>query len=709
MKMKMYPIRGVFAGKIIFSMLLLCTQFYVLQAQNTPLSLNGRLKLVGNQLCNEQGKAIQLRGMSSHGLQWFGNCMNNSSINALSKDWGADIVRAAMYVDEGGYLSNKQGMINKVNEMAAAAQQNGMYCLIDWHILNPGNPAVHVDDAKDFFRQMAQKYAGQKHILYEICNEPNNIDWGTVKWYAQQIIPIIRQYDSEAIIIVGTPTWSGEPMLAANDPITGGWAHNLMYTFHFYAGSHYNQSYLDGVLKRIPVFVTEWGTSNASGNGGNDYNNAQKWMDFLRGGNSSGIKVSWCNWSFSDKAESSAALNGGSCNSGQWNNTTYDGTWVKNHMLSPADDFGTTNTGGGSTGNSSGVTINGTTVIQAESYSDMSDVKTEATTDAGGGLDVGYINQGSWMKYSKITFPATGNYIVQYRVASVGGAKLSMDLNAGTIQLGAVNIPSTGGWQNWTTVTQTVHVNAGTYDVGIFAQTGNWNINWFSITSNAPITIQAENYSAMSDVQKQPTTDAGGGENVGYINQGSWMKYDKINFPVTGNYTVQYRVASVGGGKLSMDLNAGTIQLGSVNIPSTGGWQNWTTVTQTIHVNAGTYDVGIFAQTAGWNINWFTITPANSARTADDAQLADVTSDYNGFAAAAYFEVYPNPATDVLNLQATFNTVGGAIQIIDATGNVVLNTMCQSATISLSALPVGIYTLVYSKDGNKFVKRFVKN
>ena len=708
MKNNIYPTRGVFGGKIIFSLILLLTQFYVLKAQNTPLSLNGRLKLNGNQLCNEHGKAIQLRGMSSHGLQWFGNCMNGASVNALAKDWGADIVRAAMYVDEGGYLSNRGGMINKVNEIASLAEQNGMYCLIDWHILNPGNPANHVDDAKDFFRQMAQKYAGQKHILYEICNEPNNVSWGTVKWYAEQIIPIIREYDKEAIIIVGTPTWSGEPMYAANDPITGGWAYNLMYTFHFYAGSHYNQSYLDGILKRIPIFVTEWGTSNASGNSGNDYNNAQKWMDFLRGGNSAGIKVSWCNWSFSDKGESSAALNGGACNNGQWNNTTYDGTWVKNHILSPADDFGTTNTSGGS-GSTGGTTINGS-LIQAENYSHMSDVQTQATTDAGGGLNVGYINIGSWMAYNKITFPASGIYTVEYRVASLSGGRLSMDLNAGTIQLGAINVPATGGWQNWITITQTINVNAGTYNVGIFAPAGGWNINWFRIISNTPVTIQAENYSDMSDVQKQATTDAGGGLNVGYINKNSWMKYSRINFPVTGNYTVQYRVASVSGGRLSMDLNAGSIQLGAINVPATGGWQNWTTITQTIHVNAGIFDVGIFAQAGGWNINWFTITPAASAANARYAtdDDANVRSDYSASIPSAYFELFPNPATDIIEIEASFDAAGGSIEIMDATGKVVM-TGVYSASINVAVLPAGIYTLIYTKNGDKKLKRFVKN
>jgi len=122
-------------------------------------------------------------------------------------------------------------------------------------------------------------------------------------------------------------------------------------------------------------------------------------------------------------------------------------------------------------------------------------------------------------------------------------------------------------------------------------------------------TIQAESYSAMSGVQVEPTTDAGGGSNVGYIETGDWMAYPAVNIPTSGTYKVEYRVASQnGGGRLSLDVNAGANVLGYLDIPSTGGWQNWTTISHNVTINAGTYNFGIFAQSGGWNINWFRIT-----------------------------------------------------------------------------------------------------
>ena len=324
--------------KHISSFLMMST---VAHAQSpTPVAANGRLKLVGRQLSNESGKAIQLRGMSSHGLQWFGQCYTAGAVQTLATQWGADVFRAAMYVDEGGYTSNPAGLRATVDNIVDWTEQNGIYCVIDWHILNPGDPNIHLNEAKQFFQIMAQKHAGKKHVIYEICNEPNGVSWSSVKSYAEQVIPIIRQYDSEAIILVGTPNWSGTPGDVISNPLTGANAYNVMYTFHFYAGSHYSQNYIDDVLKSVPLFVSEWGTSNYSGNGGNDYVNGQNWINLMAGQNSSGIKVSWCNWSFCDKDESSAALAPGACGNNGWNNTSQSGTYVKNWILSPADDFG---------------------------------------------------------------------------------------------------------------------------------------------------------------------------------------------------------------------------------------------------------------------------------------------------------------------------------------------------------------------------------
>lgn len=118
--------------------------------------------------------------------------------------------------------------------------------------------------------------------------------------------------------------------------------------------------------------------------------------------------------------------------------------------------------------------------------------------------------------------------------------------------------------------------------------------------------IEAENFSAQAGVQTEPCSE--GGLNVGWIDTNDWMAYNSINFPTSGNYRVEYRVASLNGGTLSLDLNAGTIQLGQLGVPATGGWQNWTTISHTVNISAGTYNVGVFAPKGGWNLNWIKFT-----------------------------------------------------------------------------------------------------
>lgn len=317
----------------------LCATTLALAQSPTPLAANGRLKLVGRQLSSESGSAIQLRGMSSHGLQWFDQCYTQASVQALARDWGIDVFRAAMYVDEGGYLNNQAGLRAKIDQLVDWTAQAGIYCIIDWHVLNPGNPNDRLSYALDFFRTMAQKHAGKKNVIYEICNEPNGVDWNTIKAYADQVIPIIRQYDSQAIILCGTPQWDQRPQDVLANPLTGANAYNVMYTFHYYAASHFFQSDVRSVVNSLPLFCSEWGTTTYTGNGGYDFNNAQAWLDLMAGQNPAGQKISWCNWSFSQAPENSAALNQGACDSQSWNNTSTSGTWVKNKILNPADSW----------------------------------------------------------------------------------------------------------------------------------------------------------------------------------------------------------------------------------------------------------------------------------------------------------------------------------------------------------------------------------
>lgn len=271
------------------------------------VSQNGHLQVIGTQLCNAGGEPIVLRGMSSHGIQWFPKFLSAQAVKSTA-DRGANVFRVAMYTDENGYISNpasvKQTLVNAVD----TAISLDMYVIIDWHILHDGNPQTFKNEAKNFFSEMAQRYNGNPAVIYEICNEPNgNVTWtGDVKPYAEEIISVIRGIDPSAIILVGSPTWSQDLHEVAKNPLNTA---NIMYTCHFYSGTHtqwLRDRISNAISQGLPVFISEWGTSDASGNGGVFTDETQKWLDFLNSNN-----ISWVNWSLCDKNETSAALKSG--------------------------------------------------------------------------------------------------------------------------------------------------------------------------------------------------------------------------------------------------------------------------------------------------------------------------------------------------------------------------------------------------------------
>lgn len=267
------------------------------------VSSNGWLKIENNTLVNEKGNTIQLKGMSSHGIQWYGDYANEDMIKSLRDDWESNLFRIAMYTEEGGYIQNKN-LKEKVIEIVDTLVKLDMYVIIDWHILSDNDPMIHKKEAKEFFMEMSKKYKDYPNVIYEICNEPNgNITWeANIKPYAQEVINVIRENSKNSIIIVGTGTWSQDVDKASENPINDS---NVMYALHFYAGTHTDwlRERVKNALTKIPIFASEWGVSDASGNNGVYLDESQKWIEFMKENN-----ISWANWSLSDKSESSALL-----------------------------------------------------------------------------------------------------------------------------------------------------------------------------------------------------------------------------------------------------------------------------------------------------------------------------------------------------------------------------------------------------------------
>lgn len=568
-------------------------------ADVAPLSVSGNQVLAGGQPASFAGNSLFWSNTGWGGEKYY----NANVVRWLKTDWNAKIVRVAMGVEEGGgYLQDPAGNMARVKAVVDAAIANDLYVIIDWHTHHAES---YQAQSIAFFQEMARTYGRNNHVIYEIYNEPLQISWsGVIKPYAQAVINAIRAIDPDNLIIVGTPSWSQDVDVASRDKLSGS---NIAYTLHFYAATHgegLREKARTALNNGIALFVTEWGSVSASGDGAVNAGETWAWVDFMKARG-----ISNANWALNDKSEGASALVPGASPAGGWSagQLTASGALAK-QIISGWPAAG----GGGGGGGCSRTAV--PALLQAEAYCQMSGVQVEATSDAGGGSNVGYIETGDWMTYD-IDVPAGGSYDIKYRVASASaGGEIQFEQGGGNVVYGTLRLPVTGGWQNWTTVSHRVTLPAGTQTVAVRAKQGGFNINWLDIGrvgdgGSGGITIQAESYAQMNGVQTEATTDSGGGLNVGYLDAGDWLSYPSVNIPSSGTYEVEFRVASLnGGGSLQFEEAGGSPGYAALNVPATGGWQNWVTVKATVQLTAGDHRFGIAVRNGGWNLNWFRLT-----------------------------------------------------------------------------------------------------
>lgn len=288
---------------------------------------HGALQVSGNRVVDAQGTPIQLRGMSLFWSQWTDFYLADN-VDVLVDDWQATLVRAVLGVEnQGGYLEDPDTNVAKVRTIVDRAIERGIYVIIDWH---DHTAEDHQQEATAFFAQMAELYGNDPHVIFEIYNEPIYTPWTTVKSYAESIISTIRGAGADNLIIVGSPTWSQDVDIAASDPITS--ADNIAYTLHFYANTH-SQALRDkattALNNGLALFVTEWGTCSADGNGTINETETLVWLAFLQDNG-----ISWANWALNNKDEACSALIPSASSQGPWSDTelTASGQLVINEI-----------------------------------------------------------------------------------------------------------------------------------------------------------------------------------------------------------------------------------------------------------------------------------------------------------------------------------------------------------------------------------------
>jgi endoglucanase len=309
-------------SKIFLSLcfIFLCS---ILKAQ--PVKDHGKLHVDGIYLKDQHDNNVVLRGMSFGWHCFHPRFYNAGVVKWLHEDWDCSVVRAAMGVEpKNGYIQNPDWSKEKIKAVVDGAIQEGIYVIIDFHSHN-----IKLDEAKEFFTEMASAYGRYPNIIYEIFNEPDHEKWNEVKSYSEEVISTIRKIDPDNVILVGNPHWDQDINIVADDPLTG--FTNIMYTVHFYAATH-KQELRDkcnyALKKEIPIFISECAGMEASGNGPINYEEWHKWIEWAEQN-----KISWVTWSVSDKDETCSVLLPTADSNGNWQDKDLKESGIKTREL----------------------------------------------------------------------------------------------------------------------------------------------------------------------------------------------------------------------------------------------------------------------------------------------------------------------------------------------------------------------------------------
>lgn len=329
--------------------------------------------------------------------------------------------------------------------------------------------------------------------------------------------------------------------------------------------------------------------------------------------------------------------------------------------------------------------------IEAESYVNAFGVTLENTTDAGAGKNVGYLEVNDWIEYN-VNVASAGNYTLDVRFASTNDSgKINVLIDGQFNQ--TIALPLTNGWQTWQTLSKNISLPAGLHTIRFLVVTEGFNLNWFNFASLTPSNpsnliipgkIEAENYAITFGTQLEDTADADGGKNVGFLDVNDILEYN-VSVKNTATYNFEIRAASFdSGGRINILVDNQFIK--SIDLPITGGWQNWQTLNSSINLSQGNHRLKLEVVKSGFNLNWF-----NFATVASSKSIESKISE--GIEANSF---YPNPAKDYINFNTEYDWT-----IFSFSGKKLLSGRSQKADVS--SLNTGIYILYFNDQKKKLI------
>ncbi|MBO9701388.1 MAG: cellulase family glycosylhydrolase [Sporocytophaga sp.] len=633
----------------------------------TFVEQHGQLRVQGNKIVDKNGAPVQLRGMSLYWSQWLPKYYTYNTVKWLRDDWCINVIRIPMAVSSGGYETNPTAERNKVITVVDAAISLGIYVIIDFHEHGAQN---RLNIAKTFFADMSQRYGNQPNVLYETFNEPLDVSWASViKPYHEQVISTIRQYDPDNIIICGTRKWSQEVVEASLNPINGP---NIAYTLHYYAASHkqwLRNNAQTAMNNGIALFVTEYGTTEASGDGTVDAAESRLWWDFLNKNS-----IGHCNWSVADISESSAALYSGASPNGGWTASQIkpSGTLVRNELkarcgLTPppcttSAPVVTTSLSYCQNAVASPIIANGTSLkwyTTASGGTGSAAAPTPSTATAGS--TTYYVSQTlNGCEGPRAAIAVTVNpvpSIVPY-VQLDGGTWLQQNTaqicQGGSLKLGPQPGTTTGwswsGPNGFTSGIREVSLTPISANQG-GVYTSTYTSNGCSSTQTFTITVNS--FPKAEITASGPTTFVEGESVTLTANAGAGLSYNW--FKDLSQIGTSASIIATTSGSYTVDVTNASL-CRSTSAP----------VTVNVGITTGIHDIKELNST-----------------------------------------IYPNPATGDLNLQMDFDLSDATIQLTDALGQKVqisININGGKGVVDVSSLPDGSYFLVLRKD-DQFTKK----